>query len=456
MARARYRQIVGELSEQIRSGAIRPGERMPTHRDLAYTHGLSLGTATRVYAELIELGLVTGEVGRGTFARAPVAAHASTFHFDREAPSVVDLSRNFMVLDGQAAELAQATARALEHEADDLLHYQPHAGRERDRAAGAAWLAAGSAGRLPADAGRILICNGGQHGLTLALLAATRPGDAVAVEAYTYPGLKVLADVLRVELVPIGLDDEGMIPAELDAACHRHRVRLVYCMPTLQNPLGLVMPEQRRQDIAAVARRHDLRIVEDDAYGFLVDPPPPPLSSFAPERSYYLRTASKSLAPGLRVAYLLVPAEDVARLTVIVRATTWTTAPLMAQVVTGWINDGTAERLIAGKRAEARRRQELAAEALRGYAHGGHPSGLHLWLTLPAGCRTDDFLVAARERNVLVSPASLFKVGDPALPTPQAVRLCLGAPRRRDDLQRALAILADILGQRAQALIGAV
>lgn len=95
MARARYREIVQDMSERIRSGAIRPGERMPTHRDLAYTRGLSLGTATRVYAELVELGLVTGEVGRGTFARAPVAAKASAFYYDREASSVVDLSRNF-------------------------------------------------------------------------------------------------------------------------------------------------------------------------------------------------------------------------------------------------------------------------------------------------------------------------------------------------------------------------
>lgn len=456
MARARYREIVQDLSERIRSGAIRPGERMPTHRDLAYTRGLSLGTATRVYAELVELGLVTGEVGRGTFARAPVAAKASAFYYDREASSVVDLSRNFMVLDGQSAHLSSAVAKALKDQTDDLLHYQPHAGRDLDRAAGASWLSAGSAEKFAVDPARLLVCNGGQHGLTLALLATTQPGDSVAVEAYTYPGLKVLADVLRVRLIPVALDQHGIIPAELEAVCSRGRIKLLYCMPTLQNPLGIVMPVKRRREIAAIASRHDIRIVEDDAYGFLVENPLPPLANFAPERTYYLRTTSKSLAPGLRVAYLVAPQEDIGKLTMIVRATTWTAPPLMASVVTHWITDGTADRLMVEKRTEARYRQQLAADMLDGYEHSGHPASFHLWLKLPPGCRTDDFLVAARERNVLVSPASLFKVGDAATAIPQAVRLCIGAPRQRKDLEHALRIVVEILEQRGQALMGAV
>jgi DNA-binding transcriptional MocR family regulator len=455
MGRAKYRKIVHDISEQIRSGVLRPGARLPTHRALAYTHGVSLGTATRIYAELFELGLVSGEVGRGTFVRAPVATKAAAFFYDREASNVVDLSRNFMVIEGQAEHFASAVAKTLEAEGHDLLLYQPHAGRDRDRAAGASWLSTDDV-QFSVDPSRVLVCNGGQHGLTLSLLATTQPGDIVAVEAYTYPGLKVLASVLRIRLVPVALDQHGIVPTDLDTLCRKERIKALYCMPTVQNPLGIVMPIERRREIAALAAHHDFRIIEDDAYGFLVENSPPPLASFAPERSYYLRTTSKSLAPGIRVAYLVAPEEDVARLTVIVRATTWTAPPLMAGLATRWIMDGTAGRLIVEKRMEARCRQALAAEILNGYEHSAHPASFHLWLKLPPGCRTDDFLVAARERNVLVSPASLFKVGDAATAIPQAVRLCLGAPQRRADLERALRTIVDVLRQRAQGLMGVV
>jgi DNA-binding transcriptional MocR family regulator len=455
MARGKYLEIVRELSEQIRSGEIRPGERLPTHRELAYRRGLSLGTATRVYTELFALGLVTGEVGRGTFARAPVATKASSFHYDREGPGVVDLSRNFMVLPGQAEQLASAAAEVIGRQAGDLLHYQPHAGRERDREAAAAWLTAGSPGTTPVEPSRIIICNGGQHALTMSLLAATQPGDTVAVEACTYPGLKVLAGVLRLRLAAVEMDADGIVPSALDALCRETRIPALYCMPTLQNPLGVVMPAGRRAELADVVVRHDLRVIEDDAYGLLVEDAPPSLASMLPDRTYYVQTLSKSLAPGLRVAFLVAPEAELARLTVIMRATTWTAPPLMAGVATQWISDGTADRTVRQKRLEAKRRQDLAKRLLAGFGQSAYPAGLHLWLTLPPRCRTDDLLVAARERGVLVSPASLF-AADERVAVPQAVRLCLGAPGRQEDLERALRTLADVLDQKAQGLLWTV
>lgn len=443
------------MSERIRAGDIRPGERLPTHRELAYRHGLSLGTATRVYTELFALGLVTGEVGRGTFARSPVATKASSFHYDREGPGVVDLSRNFMVLPGQAEQLVAAAAEVIGSQAGDLLHYQPHAGRERDREAAAAWLSAGSPGITPVEPSRIIICNGGQHALTLSLLAATQPGDTVAVEACTYPGLKVLASVLRLRLAAVEMDAGGIVPSALDALCRETRIAALYCMPTLQNPLGLVMPAGRRAELADVVNRHDLRVIEDDAYGFLVEDAPPPLASILPDRTYYVQTLSKSLAPGLRVAFLVAPESEVARLTVIMRATTWTAPPLMAGVATQWISDGTADRIAQQKRREAKQRQDLARWLLAGFGTCAYPTSLHLWLTLPPRCRTDDVLVAARERGVLVSPASLFAT-DEQVAVPQAIRLCLGAPEHREDLERALRTLAEVLDRKAQGLLWTV
>jgi DNA-binding transcriptional MocR family regulator len=445
MASGKYRKLVQELAAQIRSGTIRPGQRLPTHRDLAHRHKLSLGTATRVYAELLELGLVTGEVGRGTFARSPIATAASSFHYDREAPSVIDLSRNFMVLPSQARQLRAATESELADQADELLLYQPHVGRDRDRIVAANWLS-DKLKNFEVEPSRIAICNGGQHGLTLSLLAATQPGDTVAVETFTYPGIKTLAQVLRLHLLPIATDSHGLIPEALEDACRSNSIKAVYCMPTLQNPLGITMPDYRRRSLAHVADRHNLRMVEDDAYGFLTEEAPSPIAALIPERTYYLRTVSKSLAPGLRVALIAAPLREIATLTRILRATTWTAPPLMAGIVTRWIVDGTADRIIAEKRIEMRKRYEMAKHILSSSVTiDDQKPGMHLWLKLPEGCRTDDVLVAARDHNVLVSPASLFYAGETLSTTPQAIRLCLGAPRDRNDLDRALHVVADTI-----------
>lgn len=451
MARPKYRAIVDDIAERIRSGSIQAGERLPTHRALAYEHGLSLGTATRVYTELLKLGLVSGEIGRGTFARSPVITKASDFHYDREAPEVIDLSRNFMVLEEQEDYLQNAVARIMNEDAYDMLTYQPHAGRDRDRATGASWL---SNKNFSVEPSQLIICNGAQHGLALSLIATTQPGDTVAVESYTYPGLKVLAGVLGIELVAVPFDECGLIPTALEEICTDQRIKAICCMPTIQNPLGSVMPEKRRQELAAISASLDIFIIEDDAYGFLAEDAPAPIAACAPERTFYLRTVSKSLAPGLRVAYLSVPEDQVARVTRILRATTWTAPPLMPAIATQWIEDGTADKLIQNKRAEAIYRQNLAAGFLSDFENHAHPASYHLWLELPPGCRTDTFLLTARERNVLVSPASIFAVGGGAVHP--AVRLCLGAPKSRTDLTQALQIIRDVLREDSEGLLGMV
>jgi DNA-binding transcriptional MocR family regulator len=160
---------------------------------------------------------------------------------------------------------------------------------------------------VQADAGQVLIVNGAQQGLAVTLMALLKPGDVIAADALTYSGFKVLAEALHLEVVAIPAGDHGPDLTALDKLCRSRSVRAVYSMPTLHNPLGWVTPIEQREQLVALARRHDLILIEDAAYAFLVDNPPRTLIDLAPERTVYVSGLSKNIATGLRVGFIAAP-----------------------------------------------------------------------------------------------------------------------------------------------------
>jgi DNA-binding transcriptional MocR family regulator len=267
----RYKVVVDGLAAQLRAGRWPVGTRLPTHRELAAREGIALVTATRVYAELAAMGLVTGEPGRGTFVRDTVLLAGQGIDEQAVAADAVDLRFNYPAIPGQA-DLLRTALRDLATAGDleSLLHYQPHAGRPEDRAAIARHLLRRG---LKVEAAQVLIVSGAQHGLAATAMATLRRGDVVAVDPLTYTGFKVLAHTLGLELVATN---------DLDELCRRRPVRAVYSMPTLHNPLGTVMSLTARKRLVATTRRHGLLIIEDAAYAYLVEDAPPPLAALAP------------------------------------------------------------------------------------------------------------------------------------------------------------------------------
>ncbi len=422
MVQARYKDVVDLLAAEIRAGKIAPGTRLPTHRELAAREGLALVTATRVYAELAAMGLVSGETGRGTFVRESSLSPRDDINQRAFADDVVDLNFNYPSSPEQA-DLLRNALRALASSGDleSLLRYQSHGGRAHERASVALHLEQRGLS-VPAD--QVLIVSGAQHGLAIAALAMLKPGDVVAVDALTYPGFKVLAQVHGLELVPLPAATDGPDLDALAELCVTRRVRAVYTMPTLQNPLGWVTPRQSRQRLVAIAREHRLLIIEDAAYAYLVERPPPPLAALAPESTIYVSGLSKNVATGLRFGFVVAPRQFIEALTRAIRATTWNTPALMTAIVTGWLNDDTVAHLEAQKRADARRRQTIARKVLDGLEFVGHPSSYFLWLPLPGEARADQVAVSLMRENVSVSVAEPFAT---TKHPPHAIRLALGS-----------------------------
>jgi DNA-binding transcriptional MocR family regulator len=321
-----------------------------------------------------------------------------------------------------------------------LVAYPPEGGHAGHREAGAAWIARAG---LEAAPERVLVCSGSQHGLTTVLATCLKPGDLVLTEALTYPGLKAVASLLQLRLQGLSMDGDGLRPDALAAACRNSDAKALYCVPTIQNPTTSVMSEGRRQEIAELARAHGLIIVEDDIHALLPEARPRPIAAFAPERSYYITSTSKTLAPGLRVGYVLAAPGSAERLAAGIRATTWAVCPSMAELVSLWIRDGTADGLVQQHRREAAARQALARRILADAEYEAHPNGYHLWLKLPEPWRSETFVAAARHKGVKVTPSQAFVVGRGS--APDAVRVCLGSAPSHADLERGLHVVAEVL-----------
>lgn len=430
-----YLAIVEALAQAIRSGDLQPGDRLPPQRQVAARLGVDLTTVTRAYSAARERGLADGTVGRGTFVRAPAE--------DAGEAGLVDLTMNLPPPPHGLAlgRLLAATSADILAHADPaiLMGYHPGFGAAGQRAAGAYWLSPGL-GEVEPD--RVLVAPGAQAALAAVLSMLRRRGDALVVEPLTYPGAIGLAHHLGLRLVPCPTDDAGFVPDALAEICARERPAAIYLVPTLQNPTTTTTTLARRREIARIATAEEAWIVEDDPYARLLETPLPALAALAPERTFHVATLAKTLSPGLRVAYLVCPPGWADRTTDALRAVALMPAPLMVAVATRWMQDGTAEAVLAGVRAEAIARREIASRRLPGAV--GAPQSLHVWLPLSDEAASERLRAEGQARGLALVTSEAFRAGPGG---GAGARLSLGGPARRASLERALGELAALVAE---------
>jgi DNA-binding transcriptional MocR family regulator len=293
----------------------------------------------------------------------------------------------------------------------------------------------------------VVLTAGAQHALAVAVSAVTRPGDTIIVEELTYAGIRLLAQQMHLKLRGVSMDAEGLRPDALDAACRTTRARVLYCMPRLQNPTSAVMSDKRRRLIAAIAEKYRLTVIEDDTYGFL-SPEKVPLATLISARTIFVSSLSKSLFPGLRLGCAVSTPAMVEKLTAAVWASMIMTSPIGADLLCGWLEDGTAARIAEWKRHEVAARQAMVRRLLDGERIQTHPCSPHIWLHLPARWSSDAFVAQARARGVIVNGSGEFATADNH---PRGVRIALGTPRTRAGLEEALTRIGAALNDRAPA-----
>lgn len=438
-----YLAIADQIGQAIERGELTAGARLPTQRELAGRLGVSTQTVSQAYAEAERRGLVIGQIGRGTFVRfGQNGAAEAQFIMDRRTESLIDLSINRPICDQVHSDRIRATLIELGERGDisSMLVCRPIAGLDQHRQVGALWLRRRDL-HVPPE--QVLVCNGAAHGLTVALATLTGPGDVVATEALVDHGVIGLAEVLHLRLLGVAIDDQGIVPDALEAACATGDVRVLCATPCLSNPTVSLMGDERRRQIAAIAQRFGVAIVENDVYGLLVPEAPPPLSSYLPEQSHYVTSFTKIAVSGLRTGYLVAPARWLSRLRRTLRATSWMATPLVAEVASRWIQEGTADELLAWQRQQLALRHQIVDQVLGEFAYSSHRHSLHVWLPLPEAWRGEAIVSEARLKNVAITPAEPFAVDRHAIPN--AIRISVGAAGTPERLRQGLEIVADLL-----------
>jgi DNA-binding transcriptional MocR family regulator len=441
-----FLRIVDALAEDIASGRLVRGQRLPTHRALASALDLDLTTVTRAYGEARRRGLLEARVGQGTFVSETTARAAH----DLPAPVSIDLSMNLPPQPVEA-NLDLRIAQGLAHIRSAagfsaFLSYSRPGGNADEREVAASWLRP----RVPrASPERIVIFPGSQAIIFNALLALTSPGDVVVTEALTFPGLRAAAARLNVRLVGVAMDGEGARPDALDEAIRKHRPKAVYLVPTQQNPTTATMGPVRRKAIADIIRKRGSMLIEDDVYGPL-DPQVSPIANLIPERTYFAASIAKCIAPALRVAYLLAPDPSTEqKMRGGLQATMQMPPSLMVALLTHWLRSGVANDIIKAIRNEAAARQQLATRFLKGIAFAARPASHHLWMPLPKHLDGPDLLAHLRRNGLAVVGEEAFAVNDAA---PRGLRVSLGAARNRAELSQALHVLSQAVNAPAETM----
>jgi DNA-binding transcriptional MocR family regulator len=439
-----YRRLADAIVSDITTGKLKPGARLPPHRSLAHTLSISIGAVTRGYDEAARRGVIQGHVGRGSYV-------VDRTHSAMSPGGPIDLSMNIAPLEWAKSALTDTLTSARRmNEWTDRLGYAPPAGYDADRRAGAAWLAR-TARTVDLDWRNLICCTGAQTALALSFMTLCKPGDTILCEAATFSGVKAIAARFGYKLKGVEMDSEGLRPDSLARAA-ASGARVVYTLPKLQNPTTRTMGQKRRDDIVRVARKHDLWIVEDDVYAIYArELDILPLASIAPERTFYVSSLSKSLAPGLRAGFLVAPTGDMFGRTIeAVMAINYATSGLGSAIATHWIESGKAYDIARDVRDEMQARTAAALNILGRAIEKPRPNAsLHLWLPMP---EIDAERVAGRALRGgvrLTSPsAHSVEQGSSAA----GLRVCIGGAQDRAALERGLCVLKAAMSGETQDL----
>ncbi|MBB6466535.1 DNA-binding transcriptional MocR family regulator [Aminobacter lissarensis] len=447
-----YLRLAERIESDIDSGVLASGTKLPPQRNLAYDIGVTIGTVGRAYALLRERGLVSGEVGRGTYIMerdrelpAPIApaplphegsraveAPPGKLHFDSTAAPNV----------GQSGAIEAMLAAISREHPDDMTSYT-RTFPEHWFAAGSAWLSRN--GFRPAP--ETIVPTLGAHAAVMAIIAAvTSPGDHVLFEHVTYTQIARSSGLIGRRMALVNSDVHGIDPDDFEAVCAQKHPKLAFLMPTAQNPTGVIMPSDRRAAIAEIARKYNVLLVEDDLYGALTNDRTPLLAEFAPERVFVVGGLSKSVAAGVRGGWLSCPAHFRHSIRVAHKMVTGGMPFLLAELCARLVLSGEATAIRARSIAEISARLDIVRKTLDGCAYNMTQNIPFIWLALPDPWNSGTFKNAAYGQGVLIDDEDEFKAGrsDQVF---HRVRIGVSAPRTRGDVEKGLSKVRRLLDE---------
>ncbi len=425
----KYKRVSDTIRQAVANGALKTGTKLPPVRDLAYQLGITPGTVARAYTILTNEGVLEAEVGRGTFVAAQktrvpddvwsrqldLSGAVDTGTISLFSPRLPDV--------GQVSAIRDALKQVAQGPALGFLNYPTRAAYQPAREAVVNWLSDLPLGPLSSD--DIVLTHGGQSGLNIVFQTILKgPHPTLLVEDLTYAGFRRAADLLRADVVGVDIDENGILPASLDAAARRTGAQLVCVSPEVHNPTGQFMPLERRKEIVAVAERRGLQIVEDDCYR-MGEAHAPSFRALAPDRGWHVSSISKLLTPALRVGFAIAPKGQHAELRRSAEHGYFGLAYPLAELTRILLSDPDMRRVSQQVRHRIADYVRVAVNELGGFDLRWNAEVPFVWLRLPSGWRAAAFTRAAETAGVQLRSADEFALRDGR--APHAVRIAINA-----------------------------
>lgn len=470
-----YLAILDALQKDIRNGTLSPGDRLPPHRKLALQLGVHVSTASRAYREAEKRGLLQATVGSGTYI---ATAKNNAEHSGAERSGRIELGRVLPLccverqLQAPIEELIREVT--LQSDLQILMQQCEPSGLYQHRQTAAAWVRQFGVNAQPES---MVITCGLQHSINCALAVACKPGTRLAVDNFTLPGLRAVAQNHGIILEGVPMDKEGMLPEHLDMLCRDYSIKGVFTSATNQNPTNACMSLQRKKLLAEVIRQHSLILIEAGHYspfmqakgapqkalpakGLLAASPTPAaesaLAAFVPEQSIYLADRTNAFLAGLRVGFIAAAnhlCEPIARA---VLESVRMAPPLSVAIACACIRSGLAKKILTKKATEFTKRFALFKEAIKALDNSlqyeYQPESAFIWLHLPEGWSGERFEKNCAEQGLSVAGAEYFAVGDTA--TLNKVRISLSGAVDRKEFAQGVARLVKVLQRGPEARQG--
>jgi DNA-binding transcriptional MocR family regulator len=446
-----YLRLADQIESDIAQGVLAAGAKLPPQRDLAYDIGVTTGTIGRAYALVRERGLVSGEVGRGTFV---LSRDSDGSHPAAPAPTLEGAARSMegspagrLIMDstsapdlGQGNMIARVASDIMLDHPDKIVDYTRNWPPEW-REAGARWLAADGWKPEP----QCVVPTIGVHASAMAVIAAmTAPGDKIAFEQLTYSSISRSANLAGRRSIVVKLDAHGPDPEDFERVCAQQHPKIAFFIPSLHNPTLNIMPLERRREITDIARRHNVWLIEDSIYGALLEEQPTPLSALLPERTFHIGGLSKSVAAGIRGGWVSCPANLAPRIQIAHKMVTGGMPFLLAELSARMVLSGAADTVRQASRIEIAAREKMVREAFAGLDFVSHSQAPFIWMKLPDPWLSGTFKQAAASEGVLVDDEDEYKPGR----TEQVyhrIRVGFSTIRRRGDLERGITTLRRLI-----------
>jgi 2-aminoadipate transaminase len=437
-----YRQVRERLRELIRSGVLKPGQKLPPTRRLATDLGVNRNTVVSAYEELLGDGLVCSHVGKGTFVAgadasrggtaeaAPIDFHwpthlaapgsAGTFSVMMEDAPAGGVPVRFAFGGGfppaelyPVAWLKKSLYALLREDGAGVLNYGPVAGLPSLRSLIVQGLRAEG---VDASERGLIVTHGAQQALALAIRALVEPGDRVAVEAPTYPGLLSILRERRARLIGIPMEKDGLSLDAAEMICRRHAPRLLCTIPDFHNPTGCVLSLSKRKRLVRLAERYGIPLLEDASFRELRyrGEDLPPLKAFDRAGAViYVNSVAKKIAPALRIGWAAVHPALADRFVALKAAEDLGTSALCQALLETFLARGHYRSHLRCLRRAYSERLDAMWSAIARYfppeAQVEKPDGgMFLWVTFPKHVDLMATLAACSSRGLVFSPGPLF------------------------------------------------